>query len=203
MPAQETEGLLSPWIRNIRLKKVASQIKPGSSLLDLGCGLGFLADFLPATCDYYGVDRLPFERKWEPGDLESVKGSRQRNFFNEDLLSESAVERIQAWLPGKVDYIAVIAFLEHLKKPARLLKGYMPLLNSGGCIVGTTPHPRGRKVHDTLARMYLCSRAGAEEHEDFLGRAELKEVGKEVGAELIACPQFLWGLNQLFVFQAQ
>lgn len=47
MVHQETEGLLSSLIRDIRLRKVASYVKRGSIVLDIACGNGRLAKFLP------------------------------------------------------------------------------------------------------------------------------------------------------------
>lgn len=73
------------------------------------------------------------------------------------------------------------------------------MLNSTGSIVGTTPHPPGRQIHDTLSKLGLLSRLAAEEHEKFLDRGAINEMAIDSGGQLIQYKRFLLGLNQLFV----
>ena len=58
MKNQEAEGLLSPLIKKIRLKKAAKCIQNNSTVLDIACGAGYLRQFLPSQCKYYGIDRI-------------------------------------------------------------------------------------------------------------------------------------------------
>jgi 2-polyprenyl-3-methyl-5-hydroxy-6-metoxy-1,4-benzoquinol methylase len=186
---QEVEGVLSPLIRDIRLKKVAREIEPGKVVLDLACGNLSLARHLPSGSRYFGVDRL-----------QARQAHSQQNFLNADLLDLDTPNQIERWMGQKADVITSIAFLEHIKNPEIFVSTYKSLLVPGGKFIGTTPHPRGRHLHDQLARIYLCSRSGAEEHEDFLTRRDLEECAKAVGGTLSVYRQFLAGLNQLFVF---
>jgi hypothetical protein len=39
-----------------RIQKMAFYISPNSTVMDLGCGLEWLKDFLPDNCVYYGCD---------------------------------------------------------------------------------------------------------------------------------------------------
>lgn len=185
---QETEGLLSPFVRDLRLRRVAAQIEPQSIVLDLACGNGFLGRFLPAGCRYFGVDRIP-----------AAGGSFER-FVLADLLSPETPQTLRETVGEDVDYITCAAFLEHIDDPAAFLRAYRPLLRESGQVVGTTPHPRGRRLHDTLASVYLCSRSGAAEHERFLSRSDLREIAGSAGGSLERFNTFLFGLNQLFVF---
>ena len=186
----ETEGVLSPLIRDVRLREIARRVPEGTRVLDLACGEGFLRRFLPSSCDYYGVDVL------SPTDPEVFTG-----FLPADLLEQHAPDRILEWLGGPVDIITCAAFLEHIPDPGDLLKRCRVLLEPGGRIIGTTPHPRGRRVHDALARLYLCSRAGAADHEDFLSRTDLVAAAKHAGGHVVTFRTFLLGLNQLFEIQ--
>ena len=160
-------------------------------MLDLACGDGFLSRFLPEGCEYYGVDVLT------PTDP-----SVFTQFMSIDLIGEDVPDRILSWLGGKpVDVITCAAFLEHIPDQAEFLRSCRPLLRPGGQLVGTTPHPRGRRVHDNLARIYLCSRAGADDHEDFLSREDLERAAEGAGGRIVAFRTFLFGLNQLFVMR--
>jgi 2-polyprenyl-3-methyl-5-hydroxy-6-metoxy-1,4-benzoquinol methylase len=194
MSAQESEGLLSPAIRRMRLKRVAAQVPPGSRVLDLACGMGFLADELPGDCRYVGVDRMSL-----PYRTDAKQGAADRRYLTKDLLDDRAFDDLARETGSHFDVITMVAFLEHITDPGGLVRRCAALLADGGVIVGTTPHPCGRLVHDTLARLWLCSREGADEHETFLSRAELETIGRSVGTMRLY-RRFLFGLNQLFVF---
>ncbi|MBZ0110961.1 MAG: class I SAM-dependent methyltransferase [Thermoanaerobaculia bacterium] len=187
MTHQETEGVLSPWVRDLRLKRVAALIPPGSTVLDFACGDGFLRQHLPPGCTYLGIDRVapttvtPFHR-----------------FLSLDLQSEGATEQIAEWLDEPPGIITSIAFLEHISDPGAFLTDFRSLLDRQGRWLGTTPHPRGRRLHDSLSRLYLCSRSGAQEHEDFLDRSDLERIAIASGGTLSRHETFLFGLNQLF-----
>jgi len=189
---QETQGLLSPWIRNVRLRRVAREIPPGTRVLDLACGAGSLAQHLSAECQYFGVDRIRF--------TSTAKTNAPSNcrLLEADLADADTPTRIADWMNTPPQCITMLAFLEHLKDPASVVRKYATLLAPGGRILGTTPHPIGRRLHDSLARIYLCSADGAEEHEAFLGRDELTALASAVGAKLTKYDRFLYGLNQFF-----
>ncbi len=190
MVHQETEGLLSPYIRDIRLKMASSYIKKDSIVLDLACGEGYLSEFLPSNCKYYGVDRVP------PSDT-----TKFTDFMLLDLREDSSLQRLKEWLPKKLNYITSLAFLEHLTNPGYFLNTYSKLLNSNGKVVATTPHPCGRKLHDSLSSIYLCSREGAKEHEYFLTKDDIKKIALESNGILSTYKRFLFGLNQIFVIE--
>ncbi|MEO0797002.1 MAG: class I SAM-dependent methyltransferase [Verrucomicrobiota bacterium] len=191
MPTQETEGLLSPWIASIRLRAAADQITQGSVVLDLACGSGRLREFLKADCTYLGVDRQP-----PPSEAASME------FLNQDLSQADAFERIQEWLPHPPTVVTMLAFIEHVTEPIHFLKAAKGLLPKGGSVILTTPHPIGRKLHDSLASVYLCSRSGAAEHEDFLDENDLRTLAEDAGFADISYQRFLGGLNQLAVLRA-
>jgi 2-polyprenyl-3-methyl-5-hydroxy-6-metoxy-1,4-benzoquinol methylase len=187
MTHQETEGVLSPWVRDLRLKRVAACIPEGATVLDLACGDGFLRQHLPPGCTYLGVDRVA------PTSVNAF-----HRFLCLDLQSDGAIDSIGAWLDEPPGIITSIAFLEHIADPGAFLAGFRRLLDRPGHWVGTTPHPRGRRLHDSLSRLYLCSRSGALEHEEFLNRSDLERMASASGGTLSRYRSFLFGLNQLF-----
>ena len=192
---QEVQGLLSPWIRNLRLRCVGSKIEPGTVVLDLACGAGSLSKHIPSSCRYFGVDRIPFK---EVG-LADMPANCQ--LLNAELGDPNTPARILDWIGTRPQVITMLAFLEHLKDPAAVIQTYSSLLAPGGRLLGTTPHPIGRRLHDSLARIYLCSRDGADEHESFLGRGDLERVARSAGGSLTGYSRFLFGLNQFFEFR--
>lgn len=187
----ETEGLLSPWIRDLRLKQVARAVPDGARILDLACGAGFLRNHLPAHCKYFGVDVLT-----------PPQPERFDAYVQTDLSRPAWTDAVRAELPEQPTVLTAIAFLEHLSEPATFLQQCRSLLPDGqGLMLGTTPHPRGRKIHELLASVGICSRHGADDHEDFLGHRELSEAAAQAGGQLIDYGIFLAGLNQRFAIQ--
>ncbi|NCC21572.1 MAG: class I SAM-dependent methyltransferase [Alphaproteobacteria bacterium] len=190
--AQETQGLLSPMLRDIRLNRVSQFIDPGSLVLDLACGDGYLRQRLPKGCRYLGVDRRQTGGK-----------NCEAGFLCADLCDPGAFRTIREWLPGKPDFVLSVAFLEHITTPEAFVGQCLDLLADGerSAFIGTTPHPRGRIVHDTLAKIGLCSQDGAEEHETFLGREALSDIASRTNSRLDHYSKFLFGLNQVFVYR--
>lgn len=190
MMEQETQGLLSPLARDIRLRRVASCIAAGSVVLDLGCGAGRLAELLPPGCTYLGIDRVA------PDDTRQFA-----DFIALDLNDPDSFAAAHRWIDVRPDYLTCAAMLEHVTDPGGLIRQFSRLLTRGGSLVATTAHPRARLVHDSLARLYLCSRCAAAEHETFLGPARIRDIATSSHGRLVAYRTFLWRLNQLFVIR--
>ena len=187
---QETEGRLSPWLRKIRLQRVAQAIPEEAHVLDCACGAAYLAHYLGPRCRYTGVDRVVLHANVQVQSVLPI-----------DFSQPDWKQQLETLLPARPSVITVIAFLEHIHADQRplFLKRCAELLEPNGQIIGTTPHPSGRLVHDALATIGLCSQEGAEEHEEFLDRAELQDLAQQCGGELTSYSRFLLGLNQFFV----
>jgi 2-polyprenyl-3-methyl-5-hydroxy-6-metoxy-1,4-benzoquinol methylase len=185
---QETEGLLSPWLRSRRLRQAAAFIEPGSAVLDIACGAGFLKQFLPANCRYFGMDRI------QPPDT-----TRFEMFMCEDVMVPESLTALHSRLGLQVDVITMLAFVEHIKNPESILAALKVFLTNKGRIILTTPHPMGRNIHDGLSRIGLCSASAAAEHEQFLDRDRLEAIASQAGYFTLYYHRFLFGLNQVSV----
>lgn len=192
--SQDSEGFASPLLRNLRISAIVPLIAPHEIVLDLGCGAGYLADFLPKGVHYYGVDKLPF---WQEHARKNEDTYQQ--FFAVDLEVPSSFEKIRNQFGVKADVIVLAAFLEHIPNPDIFLSNIVPLLKPNGRFIGTTPHPIGRKIHDTLSKFGVTSRSAAEEHHKFLDKKELTLLSNALGGRLTFYKRLLFGLNQLFV----
>jgi len=184
--SQEKGGLLSSFLKEKRYDAALSEMRNlrNSLILDIGCGEGGFMDY---SCirdkNYFGVD---IQRYWSED---------RKNLFVTDI-TKSIPKPISN---KKFDYIIVLALIEHIKNPQRLLKRLAPLLGERGKIIITTPAPSGRKTHDIGASMGLFSKEAAKEHEKFLGREDIENMVVESGLKLSAYKRFLFRLNQLAI----
>jgi 2-polyprenyl-3-methyl-5-hydroxy-6-metoxy-1,4-benzoquinol methylase len=185
---QETQGLLSPWLRSTRLRTAAGLIPPGSIVLDIACGAGFLKQFLPVDCRYFGVDRI------QPRDT-----ARFEQFTAADVTAPATLPELRQRLGMRADVITMLAFVEHIKNPESILAALKIFLSKNGRIILTTPHPMGRAIHDGLSRLGLCSASAAAEHEQFMDRKSLERVALKAGYTMLHYRRFLFGMNQVVV----
>lgn len=182
--AHETEGKLSPFLAKQRYKKSAAFIKSKDVVLDLGCGVGGFRKFLPKSTKYYGVD---IEANWEGNPDYLFRGSIGKKLPKELKNKDFTV-------------VTALAIIEHLDKPVNLFKDASMVLDKGGKVILTTPHPLGRKVHDNGAKLGLFSNHASDEHEDFLDKETLAETAKAGGFKMVSYKRFLFGMNQVAVF---
>jgi methionine biosynthesis protein MetW len=103
----EYGNLLTDIYTRKRIEYVASLIKPGSTVLDLGCYTGDL--LTQVDCDYTGIDS-------DPEALAIARG-RGAETICLDIDSQELPFRYQ-----KFDVVIITEVLEHLKNPQRLLE---------------------------------------------------------------------------------
>lgn len=173
-------------------------------VLDLGCGAGYLSGKTPSSIHYTGVDLIELSDPESPLSNRITEGTG--TFIVADIFSKSGLDLIENHLsqnPVEVDCITSLAVLEHLADPSGFIRSISRFLRRGTSIIGTTPHPRGRSLHDGFAKLGICSAEGAEDHEKFLGYNDLKSMSEECNLDLVLYRQFLAGLNQLFVLSVR
>jgi len=182
-------GILSTTLETWRFRQAARFIPSDAAVLDVACNLGRLSEFLPENSDYTGVDI-------SPAAIHRAKSHYpQRRFIIADL--EDPVKEIVQ----QFNAITMLAFLEHVSSPARVIQDLLPLLKPEGIIIATTPAPISRKIHDVGAAMGLFSRSAADEHHQFLNKEALFQIGIQNGLTIAHFERFMFGLNQLICYR--
>ncbi len=177
----QTTGLLSQWLIERRIEQAYPYAK-GSDIIDLGCGRGELAKKFSVD-HYLGVD---------PDEV-CLKDTRRR--FPDHRFEE----RLRA---GKrFDTIFMLAVIEHLERPEVCLTELRGLLNPGGRIVLTTPHPVSKMINRIGAATGLLSREAYKDHHELFDRERMERTAKIAGFCVTTYKRFLWGLNQLIVLE--
>lgn len=113
------------------LAKLARLIRPGSQVLDVGCGPGVLAAYLAEQRACY-VDGIE-------GDAASAQlGARSfRSLWVADLEVQDPATLVAG---ARYDAIVCADILEHLREPERLLRRLMPLLKADGELFLSVPN---------------------------------------------------------------
>lgn len=176
--ADQSIGLLSPWLRTQRIIKVAPYLR--GKILDYGCGIGSLS----AICmpNYYvGVDI----------DGPSINIARMNNprFRFETVIPDGEY----------FDSIALLAVIEHIKNPVDILSRVSVMLNPDGLIIITTPHPVADIIHRLGAQIGLFSTLASEEHEKLIDLRRMDGIAAQAGFSISKYERFLFGVNQLFI----
>ena len=151
----------------------------------MGCGSGSLAGELSPDC-YLGIEVDPFS-------LQSASSNFPEHSFQKALPIDIS----------SFDTIVALAVIEHVKSPELFLIELSSRLNSDklGKIVITTPHPSMKRIYDFGASIGVFSEHANEEHEELLDHSKLEAAGTNAGLHLVLYRSFLFGANQLAVFE--
>ncbi|MFW5768146.1 MAG: class I SAM-dependent methyltransferase [Bacteroidota bacterium] len=181
MADQGTEGLLSPFLRKLRIRAAAPYIY--GRVLDVGCGSGELASIVTEE-NYCGFDI----------DGESIALAVKKYPTHDFVNTEPPKNQ-------SFDTIVSLAVIEHVSDPVDFLSHWSRYLkNSNGCkFVLTTPHPSIETIHTIGAKCGLFSKHGSEEHEELIDYERMQKISKKAGLKIIVFKKFLLGMNQLFV----
>lgn len=179
------EELLEPLLRKIRIYKVRKYIPQNCILCDIGCG--FKAQFLRDISDYiskgYGFDK-------------KIDNKRIDNIFiqNAEITDNIPLE------DESIDCVTLLAVLEHLNNPKKILSECYRILKSGGIIILTTPSPFSKPILEFLSfKLKIVSPAEIADHKRYYSKKELVMILDDIGFKNIEIHSFELGLNNLAV----
>lgn len=186
----QLDGLLSPLLQKLRFR-AASPYFEGKSYLDVGSSLGEVIELLPENSVYVGIEGSP----------EYYKGSKElypdHEFHNLYLDSENV---LTLPLKRKFDTIIMLAVLEHLEDPAKVLEGLRKYLNNDGRIVLTTPSQGSNPILDFGSKLGIFS-SEMDEHKELFSKESLIELSKKCGYKVDVCRSFELGMNLILVLR--
>ena len=185
MADQGTEGLLSPWLRSVRIKAAIPHLQ--GKILDYGCGSGSLAEHVEAE-PYLGVE------------MDTVSLGLARTRFPSHSFSSDLPENIRNF-----DTIVSLAVIEHVDDPLEFLRNLSKYLidSNNAKIVITTPYPAVRLAHYLGAVVGVFSKHGNKEHQDLLNKNKLRTFGDLAGLTPIYYQRFLFSADQIAVFKKE
>jgi 2-polyprenyl-3-methyl-5-hydroxy-6-metoxy-1,4-benzoquinol methylase len=175
------------WLQQWRIAKIRPYLKPGASVLDIGCADGALLRSVPNLGCYVGLDPARDASRTLPG------GALIKGFFPADLPDRDAT----------FDCITMLAVLEHipLEAQASLAADCRRRLRPGGLLLITVPSPAVDYVLAALKFLRMIDGMSLEEHYGFDVR-NVPDCFGAAGLELVVHRRFQFGLNHLFVFHS-
>ncbi len=173
------------FIARMRFRAAYPYIKPGSRVCDLGCGLE--AAFLD-----YASDRIATGVGVDDQVEDGVRGRWQR--VRADLRSPLP-------LPDQsFDHVVMLAVLEHLTEPEKVLREAHRVLAPGGSLVMTWPSSMVDPILSVLHGLRLVSdEMESDEHQKRIPVATLQEMLRGIGFQKFIRRTFEFGLNNLMV----
>ncbi len=174
---------MEPFLRLMRIMESSAFIKAGSSVCDIGCGKNYV--FLKSVKNKISRG-VGLDKEVENGEEGNIR-----------LISAD----IEGRLPelGKFDHVTMLAVLEHMSSPEKMLKACRNMLAENGTIIITTPSRKSRKKLEFLARTGFVSRKEISDHKHYFAREELEGAMKSAGFEIIKIKTFEFGNNILAV----
>lgn len=184
-------GFFDERLSYFRAKEVIRHLRKGSVLLDIGCGYPprFLALLLEKGFirQGYGIDRKVPRGKYK----------EQIELFKIDLEDE---EDGNIPLPTEsVDVVTMLAVLEHLVDPTKVLKEIHRVLKTEGLFILTTPAPLAKPVLDILAYLRIIDPDEIKDHKRYYSKDSLIDLVKENGFIVTHHRYFELYMNQVLI----
>jgi hypothetical protein len=173
------------YLRNVRIAKARNFVKPGDTVIDVGCADGEMFESWSDLIAFgYGVDPI-------------VEGRIDREGYS--LFGGHFPDALPA---VKADVITMLAVIEHLPPAvqAQLSDACSEILNLGGRVVITVPSPQVDAILEVLQKLRMIDGMSIEEHYGF-DPGRTPHLFPPPRFRLLNRKSFQFGLNNLFVFE--
>jgi ubiquinone/menaquinone biosynthesis C-methylase UbiE len=170
-------------IARMRFHAAYPFIKPGARVCDLGCGLE--AAFLN-----YAADRIATGVGL---DDQVPDGQRGRwKLLRADLQSPLP------FVDGGFDHVVMLAVLEHLREPEKVLREAFRVIAPGGSLIMTWPSAMVDPILGILHKVRLVSdEMESDEHQKRIPVEALQQMLQRIGFQKFVHRRFEFGLNNL------
>lgn len=173
------------FIARMRFRAAYPFIKQGSRVCDLGCGLE--AAFLD-----YAADRIASGVGIDDQVASGAQGRWKR-----------VCGDLRATLPfsdGEFDHVVMLAVLEHLTEPERVLREAYRALAPEGSLILTWPSAMVDPILNVLHALHLISdEMESDEHQKRIPLETLEQMLHRIGFQRFLHHRFEFGLNNLMV----
>jgi ubiquinone/menaquinone biosynthesis C-methylase UbiE len=172
-------------IARMRFRAAYPHIRPGSRVCDLGCGLE--AAFLD-----YASDRIAMGVGLDDQVADGVQGrlKRVRGDLREPL----------PFPDGHFDHVVMLAVLEHLTEPEKVVREAYRVITLGGSLIMTWPSSMVDPILNVLHALHFVSdEMESDEHQKRIPVETLQQMLQRIGFQRFIHRRFEFGLNNLMV----
>jgi ubiquinone/menaquinone biosynthesis C-methylase UbiE len=175
------------FIARMRFRAAYPFVKQGSRVCDLGCGLE--AAFLD-----YAAEKIAAGVGVDDQVEEGTRGRWKR--VRADLRSPLPFS------DSEFDHVVMLAVLEHLTEPERVLREAHRVIAPGGSLIMTWPSSMVDPILNLLHTLHLISdEMESDEHQRRIPVATLEQMLHRIGFQRFLHRRFEFGLNNLMVAQ--
>jgi ubiquinone/menaquinone biosynthesis C-methylase UbiE len=173
------------FIARMRFRAAYPHIRPSSRVCDLGCGLE------TAFLDY-AADRIATGVGVDDQVEDSMRGRWQR--VRADLRSPLSLP------DNQFDHVVMLAVLEHLTEPEKVLREAHRVIAPGGSLIMTWPSAMVDPILNVLHKLHFISdEMESDEHQKRIPVESLQEMLQRIGFQKCIHRRFEFGLNNLMV----
>lgn len=174
------EQILEPVFRMLRTGKVRKHLRNDMTVCDIGCGDGsFLCAISPYISQGYGFDKKAKERS-----------------FDNIVIKKARIDKKVPLDSDTMDCVSMMAVLEHLEDPAKVLQECHRILKPGGRILLTTPSPPAKPILEFLSyRLNIVNPEEIRDHKRYFSKRDLRDVLDQSRFREINVRTFEVGLN--------
>jgi SAM-dependent methyltransferase len=170
-------------VARMRFRAAYPFINPGTRVCDLGCGLE--AAFLD-----YAADRVAKGVGLDDQVVDGVGGRWRR--VRADLQSPLP------FADGEFDHVVMLAVLEHLKDPEKVLFEAFRVIAPGGSLIMTWPSSMVDPILTVLHKLRLVSdEMESDEHQKRIPLDSLQQMLERIGFRRFVHRRFEFGLNNV------
>lgn len=176
---------LDKFIANIRYKSIEKYIPRGGVIADIGCGreAAFLKKCSPFIDKGYGFD---FRIKNQC--IKNLTLINNKDSDHLDLKNSSC------------HAVFMLAVLEHLDDPEKLLNEVYRILKPGGMLCLTTPTPMAKPILECMAfKLHIMNEEEILEHKHYYVSKEIRELVKKCAFENYKYKKFCFGVNSMVI----
>ncbi len=180
----DLNGLLSSFLIKQRQNTVKPYLNKKKNILDLGCGVYRWDDLLQSDVSYTGVD------------IEADIISYNKKHYPEYVFYQKNLDQEELSLPeNNFDLVIMLAVLEHLEKPIKILSEVKDTLRDDGIIILSTPHPRGESILEIGSKVKIFSQ-DKHQHQPLFDREKIQNIVEQADLKIVEFRSFLFGFNQ-------
>ena len=110
--------------------KVIKLVKPGSTILEIGCATGYIGKFLKErmNCKLFGIE------------IDEKAAKIAEPYYEEIIIGDVEDENLLKDINIKFDYILCMSVLEHLKDPKKILIRLKQFIKENGRVIIIIPN---------------------------------------------------------------